>query len=67
LWELIWLFFGLIYGISQLVVAWIQAENQSRGSLFVMGFGQMVPIILLVLPVLAGLEVFYGMSRIGPY
>jgi hypothetical protein len=67
LWELIWVFFGLIYGISQLVVAWIQVESQKKSSLFVMGFGQMVPIILLVLPVLTALEVFYGMSSISPY
>lgn len=66
LWELIWLLFGLVYAISQLGNTWRKFESPNKSSLFVMGFGQMVPIILLVLPVLAALEVYQGMSSISP-
>lgn len=67
LWDLMWMSFALIYGISQLVVTWVQNSTQSDGNnahfLFDMGFGQIVSIILLLLPALAALEVLYGMLK----
>jgi len=62
MWQIVWLIFGLAYGIGQIV--------QNRWALlpFVpldgsdprMDFGQIVPLLLLFLPILAAIEAYYG-------
>ena len=65
LWEILWLFFHNFYGIRQLF--W--ARKYVRGFIFITnaddeesrGFGQLLALFLLVLPVLAAAEVYRGM------
>ena len=55
------LFFALSYGLSQVVVyRWgIDGLSLQAGSNRV-DFGQIVPLVLLVLPLLAAVEIFHG-------
>ena len=61
--ELLTLTFGVTYGIAQVVVA---RENCPPAGLVgdqnAMGFGQLVPLLLMALPVLAAGEVYSGES-----
>jgi hypothetical protein len=52
--------FSVSYGISQLVDnRWIYSPPLSTGSTS-MGFGQITPIFLLILPLFAAAEIYYG-------
>ncbi|KAE9379656.1 hypothetical protein N431DRAFT_526962 [Stipitochalara longipes BDJ] len=58
-WQIVWLIFGLSYGIAQLVnVRWQNSPPLAPG-VGRMDFGQIVPLLLLVLPVLAAGEAYY--------
>ena len=62
-WRILWLIFGNTYGIIQIVVyRWSYQFVQIDGNEDDMGFGQIVPLLLLGLPVLAAGEVYYGMT-----
>jgi hypothetical protein len=59
-WQIVWLIFGLGYGIAQLVnVRWQYTPSLAPG-VGGMDFGQIVPLLLLVLPGLAAGEAYYG-------
>lgn len=59
--ELLTLLFGVVYGITQIVVDRRDVPPGGlAGSQNTMGFGQLVPLFLLALPVLAGAEVYFG-------
>jgi hypothetical protein len=59
-WQIVWLIFGLSYGIAQLVnIRWQYTPSLAPG-VGVMDFGQIVPLLLLVLPGLAAGEAYYG-------
>ncbi|OCK73708.1 hypothetical protein K432DRAFT_410468 [Lepidopterella palustris CBS 459.81] len=59
-WEIVWLLFGAAYGLTTVFTVWF-SRSQS-GQLFLgatattMGFGQIVPLLLLILPIFAALE-----------
>ena len=61
-WEISWLMFSFGYGLSSTIIAWSScfqpddALGSCWDSVVEMGFGQIVPIVLLVLPALAFLE-----------
>jgi hypothetical protein len=54
--EILWLLFHVIFGLDQLFVF----RGYNVPGVNIMGFGQMVPLLLLFLPVLAAAESFYG-------
>lgn len=56
LWEIIWLAFALVWGTRNLLTA---RASSSAGQENTWGFGQLFPIILLVLPLLSIGETFY--------
>ena len=64
LWEILWLFFHNFYGIRQLFWArkyvrrFIHISNADEEDRW--GFGQLLALFLLVLPVLAAAEVYRG-------
>jgi hypothetical protein len=59
-WQIVWLIFGLSYGIAQIVqVRWYNLPPLN-GSTNHMDFGQIVPLLLLTLPALAAGEAYYG-------
>ena len=64
LWELIFATFGFTYGLIQVVTSrWPQFFSylsQPIDSGDIMGFGQIVPLLLLFLPGLAAVEVYEG-------
>ena len=54
--------FSFSYGVSQIVfVRWIYGSGRT-GSTSAIDFGQIIPLFLLVLPILAAAEIFYGKS-----
>jgi hypothetical protein len=63
-WEIVWLIFSFLYGLTNTIVAWkfcSEPDNEPGScwsSILQMGFGQMVPLVLLLLPFLALLESF---------
>jgi hypothetical protein len=60
MWQIVWLTFGLTYGIAQVVqVRWINLPLLD-GSTNHMDFGQIVPLLLLTLPALAAGEAYCG-------
>jgi hypothetical protein len=60
MWQIVWLIFGLAFGISQIVQnRWISLPPLD-GSDSRMDFGQIVPLLLLTLPMLAAGEAYYG-------
>lgn len=53
-------FFDLSYGISQFATArWVQAPNLDKSDNR-MDFGQIVPLFLLAIPMLAAAEIYFG-------
>jgi hypothetical protein len=51
--------FMLAYGFTQMIYfRWLDAGFEDTTS---MGFGQITPLFLLVLPILAAAEIYYGM------
>lgn len=55
-----WLLFANIYGTAQIIVYRGQSEA-TTGPFNTMGFGQVVPLALLILPVFTAVESIYGM------
>lgn len=65
LWHLIWLFFGATFGIGQVIsirkdYTVPYRHDQEIDTLNKWGFGQILPLVLLSLPVLTGLEAYFG-------
>ena len=69
LWRIVWLFFGNFYGIRQLYWA-----KHSVGQMITLephdgekslNFGQLLTLLLLVLPVLVAIEAFSGRQKVG--
>lgn len=57
------LFFGLSYGVSQVVVVrWTSERPELQAGGNRIDFGQIVTLVLLVLPLLAAVEIFHGTS-----
>jgi hypothetical protein len=55
------LFFFLSHGVSQVVATrWGDYQVDLRRDSNTMEFGQIVPLILLIIPLLAAAEIFYG-------
>lgn len=53
-------FFDISYGLSQLIVArWVEPPNLDESDNR-MDFGQIVPLFLLAIPMLAGAEIYFG-------
>ncbi|KAL6714832.1 hypothetical protein ACLMJK_007092 [Lecanora helva] len=67
LWEILLLFFNNIYGIRQLIWARVYVRNSVRvqGDENEWGFGQVLALLLLALPVLAAAEARRGLSDRG--
>ena len=61
LWQILWLTFGNTWGFAQVYVARWQAAPTVVGNENELGFGQLVPLFLLALPVLAAVEGYTGM------
>ncbi|GME64774.1 hypothetical protein GTA08_BOTSDO05810 [Neofusicoccum parvum] len=64
LWHLIWLFFGATFGIGQVIsirkdYTVPYRKDQEVETLNKWGFGQILPLVLLALPVLTGLEAYF--------
>ncbi|KKY17270.1 hypothetical protein UCDDS831_g06438 [Diplodia seriata] len=64
LWHLIWLLFGATFGISQVISIRKDypvpyRKEQETETLNKWGFGQILPLVLLALPVLTGLEAYF--------
>jgi hypothetical protein len=62
-WEIMWLSFAFIYGLTGTIVAWSNCYQPTNlgscwGNVLQMGLGQMVPLVLLILPAFAFLESF---------
>lgn len=58
--------FSFTYGIAQVVVyRWVKAPKLSEQS-SAWGFGQLVALLLLILPFLSASEAFYGSSKSDP-
>ena len=65
--QILWLVFGNAYGIVQVVIARLLIGGfQVIGNENEMGFGQIVPLLLMVLPLLAVREVYDGVFSSGP-
>ncbi|KAI9877796.1 MAG: hypothetical protein M1830_002767 [Pleopsidium flavum] len=64
LWQLMFATFGFIYGLLEVCVnRWVDfyyTDNVGAGA-DAMGFGQIMPLLLLLLPILAALEVYEDM------
>lgn len=68
LWEILWLFFNNIYGIRQTLWARVYVERRVRiteaDDEDAWGFGQLLALLLLILPLLAAAEGYRGMWEI---
>jgi hypothetical protein len=62
LWQIVWLFFGNLYGVRQLVWArkYVRDHVRIEGDENQLNFGQLLALFLLVLPLLAAVEAYYG-------
>jgi hypothetical protein len=61
LWEIIWIHFAFIYGITNLALIWMTPFfAASYSGITTIGFGQLISILLLILPFLNVAEVYYG-------
>jgi hypothetical protein len=54
------LWFGLSYGLTQVIIARWDSQAVPDDQANIMGFGQIVPLVLLVLPMFSASEVYYG-------
>jgi hypothetical protein len=64
-WEIMWISFAFMYGLSATILAWNSCDQPTDqgscwGNVLQMGLGQMVPLLLLILPAFAFLESFSG-------
>ena len=64
--KILWIIFGNAYGIIGIILArWQSYVNiELIGNENEMGFGQIVPLLLMLLPVLAAGEAYYGTSTL---
>ena len=58
--EIFWLAFGNLYGLLGIIHSRVVYAPEIVGSENQMGFGQMVPLLLTVLPLLAAVEAYHG-------
>jgi hypothetical protein len=65
MWQIVWLFFGNFYGVRQLVWArkFVRHRVPVQGNESELNFGQLLALSLLVLPLLAAVEAYYGRQR----
>ena len=61
LWQMLWLTFGNTWGFAQVYVSRWQLAPTVVGNEHDLGFGQLVPLLLLALPVVAAIEGYTGM------
>lgn len=60
-WEIMWLCFGTTYGISASVyIRQADGIGPDQYGLVSWNFGQLVPLCLLAIPILSGLETYFG-------
>jgi hypothetical protein len=59
LWNILWLLSANVYGVTSVLVARSSTSGIS-GDRDKMGYGQIVPLVLLVLPLLAAIQGVYG-------
>lgn len=62
-WEILWLCFSASYGISMVTFRWEDSRYSidDTSDLDHWGFGQLIPLCFLVLPILTGIEAYTGM------
>ena len=58
--EILWLAFGNLYGLLGIIRSRVMNAPEIVGSENQMGFGQIVPLLLTVLPLLAAAEAYHG-------
>ena len=61
LWQILWLTFGNTWGFAQVYSVRWQTAPTVIGNENELGFGQLVPLLLLALPLLAAIEGYMGM------
>ena len=59
--DLLTLLFGVVYGVTRVIETRKPGYAQIKGDENVMNFGQIVPLLLLALPILAAGEAYFGM------
>jgi len=62
-WEIMWLSFAYVYGLTRTITIWTGCGQPTDlgscwGNVLQMGLGQIVPLVLLILPAFAFLESF---------
>lgn len=63
LWQIVWIVFGNFYGVLQLVTfRFVPPIPTIVGNDNQMVFGQLVPLLLLALPLMAAIEAYFGMD-----
>ena len=63
LWEIVWMIFGNFYGALQLITfRFVPPVPRVVGNDNQMVFGQLVPLLLLALPLMAAIEAYFGMD-----
>jgi hypothetical protein len=63
LWQIVWIIFGNFYGALQLVTfRFVPPIPTVIGNDNQMVFGQLVPLLLLALPLMAAVEAYFGMD-----
>lgn len=70
-WEISWLIFSSAYGITSTIMSWDNCSQPGEefescwGKVLEMGFGQIVPLVLLLLPFFALVESFCKFDMFG--
>lgn len=68
LWQIIWIVFGNFYGALQLItIRFVPPVPTVTGNDDQMVFGQLVPLLLLALPLMAAIEAYFGMDIEPPF
>ena len=61
-WEILWLCFSLVYGLTGVALTWGHCSQKDLGTcwpgILQMGLGQIIPLVLLILPAFTFLESF---------
>ncbi|KAL6236705.1 hypothetical protein BDW75DRAFT_107953 [Aspergillus navahoensis] len=64
LWRIPWLLSGNVYGLTDVLSTRSEADGIS-GEPETMGYGQIVPLVLLILPVFTAIQSIYGLLFFG--
>ena len=68
LWQVVWIVFGNFYGALQLItLRFVPPVPTVIGNDNQMVFGQLVPLMLLALPLMAAIEAYFGMDIEPPF